>query len=195
MDLEACMRSVFCWRSDIGCAQGEESDRRSTWNQNQTMGLSEYIVYNAIATWELEAYDVRSSMTNGFAPNFDIFSDNFDFDKAKIVLDECQRLRKYYVENFYSLSEADIKEDHWAMYQFGTKDSGVMLIFRREQAEEVEQRIAFHGLDTERNYLLRITDEDYQVIEKMVSGKQLTEGSIFSINNARGSLTAEYIGQ
>lgn len=195
MDLESCIRCVFCWRSDLGCSRETETFKSSTWNQNQTLALSDYIVYHAISAWEPKAYDVRSAMTNGFAACFDVFSENFDFENGKTVLAECQRLRKYYEDDFYALSEADVKEDHWSICQFGTGESGVMLIFRREEALEAEQTIAFQALDTEKNYLLRIADDDYQMVEKVVSGKELGEGYTFCIKNTRGSLTAEYIRQ
>lgn len=193
LDLESSIRCVFCWRSDTGCSRETETIRSSTWNQNQNLGLSDYLVYHALATWEPRAYDVRSAMANGFAPNFDILAENCDFENIRTILAECQNLRKYWEDDFYALSEADLREDHWCMYQFGTRERGVMMIFRRPQDQHKQQVIPFQNLDAEKEYLVKITDENYQMFEQMVSGKELMSGYTFQLKDARSSLTVEYI--
>lgn len=195
IDLETSMRGVFCWRSDTGCSPETETNKHSTWNQNQTVALSDYVVYHAIAAWEPEAYLVRSAMTNGFVATFDVWSESFDFEKAEKALDECRRLRKYYAEDFYALIDGDLKEDHWYAYQFGTEDSGVMLAFRREEAANEECVIALQGLKQECQYLLKIADEEYHTTEKVLSGQELAAGCTFRIANRKNSLTVEYIRQ
>ena len=191
MDLESCMRSVFCWRSDTGSFR--EMAKKTSWMQNQTQGLSEYIIYHATAAWEPKAYVVRSAMTNGFAANFDVFAEDFDFENVKKVLAECQNLGKYFEEDFYAFTEADLKDDHWSIHQFGTENGGVMMLFRRDEDLQEEQTVAFQGLDPESEYLLKITDEAYRTEEKVVSGKTLTEGYSFCLKEPRSSLAAEYL--
>ena len=191
LDLESCMRCVFCWRSDTGSFKDKAGE--IGWSQTQTQALSNYIVYHATAAWDPKAYVVRSALTNGFAANFDIFAEGFDFENVQKVLAECQRLRKYYEGDFYALTEIDLKEDHWSAHQFGTKDSGVMMIFRREQDQQEEQTVAFQGLDLESEYLLKISDEEYRLEEKTVSGKELAEGYTFCLKTPRSSFAVEYI--
>lgn len=195
IDLEASIRTVFCWRSDTGCYPASESMKTALWNQNQNLSLSGYIVYHATAAWEAVAYDVRSAMSNGFVGSFDVRDEACDFERIHAALAECSRLRKYWEEDFYPLSTADLREDHWSMCQFGTQDSGVLLVFRREEDCQVQQRIALRGLDTESRYLLRISDEDYHMTERTVSGSCLTSGHIFELKQPRSSLAVEYIRQ
>ena len=193
IDLETCTRCVFCWRSDTGCSPETKEMKTSVWNQNQNLSLSNYIIYHAIAAWEPVAYDVRSAMGNGFAANFEVNAVDFDFIKARKVLAECSHLRAYWEEDFYPLSVADLEEDHWAVYQFGNKSSGVVMVFRRENADNDEQMIPFRGLDTKKEYLLKITNEDYQTVEIRVSGKTLSDGYSFSLQSFRSSLAVEYL--
>ena len=67
------------------------------------------------------------------------------------------------------------------------------MIFRRENAEIDEQMIAFRGLDTKKDYQLRIANEDYQTAEIRVSGKTLSDGYSFSLKSFRSSLAVEYL--
>lgn len=195
IDLETCIRSVFCWRSDTGCSPETEANKHSTWNQNQTLALSDYVVYHAIAAWEPRAYEVRSAMTNGFAATFDVRDEGFDFEQAGKALAECRRLRSYYEQDFYALIDGDLSEDHWCAWQFGTQRSGVMMAFRREQALNEACTIALQGLSEDCNYLLKITDEDYHTTETVLSGRELSAGVTFHITGKKNSLSVEYIRQ
>lgn len=193
IDLETSARCVYAWRSDTGCAPDSKEWKSSLWNQNQTMGLSDYVVYHGIAAWKPQAYDVRSAIANGFAANFDVFDENCDFEMLKVVLEEYGRLRRYWEDDFYPLTEADLQEDHWTGYQFGKESCGVMMLFRREKNGQAHKTFHFYGLNAEKNYRLVITDENYQSMEVTVIGKELLEGYEFTIENPRNSLTAEYL--
>ncbi len=195
IDLESCARSVFCWRSDTGCYPVSESMKTALWNQNQNLALSSYIVYHAIASWDPSAYDMRSAMSNGLAGSFDVRSPACDFERIHVALAECERLRKYWEEDFYPLSEADLREDHWSMCQFGSQDSGVLLAFRREKDREERHTIALQGLDMDSDYLVRISDEEHHMVERIVSAGSLAAGYAFELKRPGSSLAMEYIRQ
>lgn len=195
IDLETCCRCVFCWRSDTGCSPETETYKSSLWNQNQNLALSQYIVYHGIAAWDAVAYDVRSALSNGIAPNFDVFNRNCDFDYLKKVFEECSRLRKYWEEDFYPLTDADLMENHWSICQFGNRDNGVMIIFRREEDLQEQREISFQKLEPDGTYLLKISDEDYQIKETIVHGEKLLKGYVFRLKKPRTSLAVEYLRQ
>lgn len=195
IDLESSIRTVFCWRSDTGCYPASESMKTALWNQNQNLGLSGYIVYHAIASWDAAAYDMRSAMSNGLAGSFDVRGEACDFERIHAALAECKRLRGYWEEDFYPLSTADLREDHWSMCQFGSQDSGVLLVFRRAEDKEEHHAIALQGLDIDSDYLLKISDEDYHVTERIVGGSSLAAGYVFGLKQPKSSLAVEYIRQ
>ena len=195
IDLESSIRTVFCWRSDTGCYPASESMKTALWNQNQNLGLSGYMVYHAIASWDAAAYDMRSAMSNGLAGSFDVRDEACDFERIHAALAEYKRLRGYWEEDFYPLSTADLREDHWSMCQFGSRDSGVLLVFRREEDKEEQHTIALRGLDMDSDYLLRISDEDYHMTERIVGGSTLAAGYAFELKRPRSSLAVEYIRQ
>ncbi len=195
IELETHMRCVFCWRSDTGCDRETAEKRSSVWNQNHMISLSNYIVYHSICTWEPRSYDVRSAMSNGIAVNFDVFNESFDFENAKRLLAECDRIGKYWEDDVYPQTKADLAEDHWSICQFGTAESGVVMVFRREQASEARQMLKLQALDAEMEYLLRITDDAQQTTEVSVSGAVLAEGYEVYLAEPRSSLVVEYLRQ
>jgi uncharacterized Fe-S radical SAM superfamily protein PflX len=80
------------------------------WNQNQTISLSRYIPYHSTAAWNTDAYEFRSAMTMGIAPNLDVYSEDFDFSSAKVALSEMQRVSRYWEGDFFPLTEASLDE-------------------------------------------------------------------------------------
>ncbi len=190
-----CIRCVFCWRSDTGCDRETEVKRSSVWNQNHTNSLSDYIVYHAICTYEPQAYDVRSAMGNGLAANFGVLDEGFDFEIAGKALAECQRLGKYWEEDIYPITAPDLAEDHWSITQFGTAEKGVVMVFRREKDLHETETVSFQAVDPEKMYLLKISDENYEMTEEFVSGKELIEGYTVCLKEVRSSLAVEYLQQ
>ena len=81
------------------------------------------------------------------------------------------------------------------MCQFGSQDSGVLLVFRREEDKEEHHAIALQGLDIDSDYLLKISDEDYHVTERIVGGGSLTAGYVFELKQPKSSLAVEYFRQ
>lgn len=88
-----------------------------------------------------------------------------------------------------------MREDHWSMCQFGSQDSGVLLAFRREKDREERHTIALQGLDMDSDYLVRISDEEHHMVERIVSAGSLAAGYAFELKRPGSSLAMEYIRQ
>ena len=192
LDLEMSMRSVTLWRSDTGCFGEDAQNRVTVWNHNQILGLSEYLPYHACAIWEPDAYTVRSTATQGIACNFDIFNEDFDFETAKKSIGEVQQLKHYWNGDFYPLSEATLEEDIWSAYQLALPDSGAVYVFRRAESTQEEMVFPLNALDSQKQYHLTFTDEDFNSWEKTYAGNDLLKGLQISIWQPRSSMVITY---
>jgi len=194
IDFESCKRSVYLWRSDTGCFPMSDERNTDIWNQNQVLGLSKYIPYHATAVWSLNTYEFRSAMTAGIAVTFDILSDDFNYERATQLMKEFQAQKKYWEGDFYPLSEASLDEDVWVGYQFHLKaeNSGIVLLFRRKECLFQTQSFELKGLDKEKTYELKISDDNLKITKKTVKGNELMSGMAFEILEQRASLLVEY---
>ena len=192
LDLEMSRRSVTLWRSDTGCFP-ERSDRPITlWNHNQILGLAQYLPYHDCAVWDIDAYTVRSTATQGMAANFHIFDPEFDFEQATRVLAEVDEMREYWDGDFYPLTEASLDKDVWSAYQLASEGFGAVYAFRRENSADETQTYALRSIDESKTYLVSLTDENFVQTNLTVSGKALSEGFAFSIPKAKNSLIMKY---
>ena len=193
IDFETCKRAVPLWRSDTGCFPESQEQRTSVWNNNQILSLTEYLPYQAAGVWSTAPYDIRAAATNGIACNFDVLNPDFDFEAAKKVLGEMQRLKKYWEGDFYPLTEAAADETVWCAYQLSVNDSGIAYFFRREHSNIRCQQFKIQAIHPNSNYTVSLTDESMHTIVYTTSGSQLSHGIEITIPNPRNSLILEYI--
>jgi alpha-galactosidase len=94
--------------------------------------------------------------------------------------------------DFYPLTEFSLENDVWMALQFDrpAAGSGVVLVFRRPQAQAATMRFVLQGLDTGRQY--RVENFDMSGKE-LLSGKSLMhEGLEFSLVDAPASAIVHY---
>ncbi|MEI6603481.1 MAG: alpha-galactosidase, partial [Clostridia bacterium] len=194
IDLESCKRTVCLWRSDTGCFPMSDERNTDIWNQNQVLGLSKYIPYHATAVWSLNTYEFRSAMTAGIAVTFDVLSDDFNYERATQLMKEFQDQKKYWKGDFYPLTEATLDEDVWAGYQFHLKaeNRGIVLLFRRKESPLQTKHFRLMGLNKEKKYEVKISDENLNITKKIITGSELLSGVAFEILEKRASLLIEY---
>lgn len=192
LDLETAKRSVTLWKSDTGCFPDTDKMHGTLWSQNQTLSISRYLPYQACAVWEIDAYTVRSTATQGLACNFDIFNPDFDFAAAGKILSEVTEMKNYWDGDFYPLSEASNDETIWAMFQLACGDRGALYAFRREQCEQETCSIAFEAIDADKTYSLTFVDEYLNRTDMEYSGAKLLAGIPVTIPDKRNSLIIKY---
>ncbi|MDD6262813.1 MAG: alpha-galactosidase [Clostridiales bacterium] len=192
LDFETASRSITLWRSDTGCFAEDEERRVTVWNNNQILGLSEYLPFHACAVWDSDAYTVRSSATHGLACNFDIFNPAFDFDKAEKALREVCELKSCWDGDFYPLTQATLDESVWSAYQLAFADSGAVYAFRREKSEAPCQTFSLAAVDPDGTYELVFIDERFERTRRTVPGREMAQGLALCIPSPRESLIVRY---
>ena len=90
--------------------------------------------------------------------------------------DEYLRVRPYFSEDFYPLTEVSDKLDTWCGWQFhnAEKNEGIVQIFRREESPYECASFALRGLIPEDTYIF--TDADGGEFE--VTGDELLSGNL-----------------
>lgn len=192
LDLETVQRSVCLWRSDTGCNPETEEKRVSVWSQNQILGLSEYIPFHSCATWDTDAYAIRSTATQGIACNFDIFNPDFDFEQASAAVSEVREYRDYWNGDFYPLTEPTTDESIWCAYQLSKGDQGIAYIFRRAQSACDTMSVCLEAVVDDRSYALTIIDETFVRTTRICSGRELREGLKVTLPIPRSSALLHY---
>ena len=192
LDLETMSRAVSLWRSDTGCFPETPERRVTVYSQNQILTLSEYLPFHSCATWNTDAYAIRSTATQGLACNFAIFDPEFDFETTARVMDEVQELRGYWNGEFYPLTVPTNDETVWCAYQLSQGDAGVAYVFRREFARQNTMVLYLQALEPEANYRVTMTDDAMEQQVITCDGKTLQGGLNVVISHKRGSVTVKY---
>lgn len=193
LDFELMRRSVPMWRSDITCGPVKTDWHSDVWNQNQTLALAEYLPYHACAAWELDTYEVRSAATSGLACTFDVFKEDYDFERARTMLSEVKHLSEYWQGDFYPLTAPTLEEDVFSAFQLAKENAGYAAIFRRADCKEESFVLKLCAIDNNASYKVIITDNDYNSTEKTVSGAELVGGITVTLPTADTTAICEYI--
>ncbi len=189
IDLETCMRSVPLWRSDTSCAANHPD-----WNQNQTLGLSQYIPLFTACGWSPDATELRSSATAGAICQFDYLNKDFPWEQAKAALAEIKENQKYWYGDFYPLTPATLAADQWTGYQLHRADlnAGIVLAFRRAASPKPAISVKLGGIDPAKSYVVDFIDDARQTVRKVVPGRELAAETALQIPKAGSSLLLRY---
>ncbi len=133
----------------------------------------------------MNTYDFRSSYSasvvfgmfgNGDAAQAKSVPDNFPFEEVKKNLTQYRGVQKYFLGDYYPLSEYSQALDAWMAWQFHRPDlqEGIAQVIRRQKSPCETGHIPLQALDPEKNY--RVTDFDGG--EYKISGKELMEQGI-----------------
>ncbi len=163
IDLEALMRGVPLWHSDLQCS-GKPS---LSADQLQNAGLWRWVPMHGCGNFAYEpSYAFRSAMTSGniLAPgNNQGRLSTADADTAADVQRTVaiyRKLRPFMLGDFYPLFPHSPSEEAWFGYQFHRADqnAGVAILFRREKCKESKQTVALQGIKARRRYEVSFED-------------------------------------
>ena len=194
-DLETMRRSVPLLRSDY--------QFEPTGNQCQTYGISLWLPYYGTGVgpqntndgaWGTGQYVVRSSLAPSYASSVDVgTASEEDWVLLRTMNEEFVRIQDDLLySDFYPLTGFSLDDDVWMAFQFDRPavGSGVVLVFRRPDAQAATMRFVLHGLDAGKQY--RVENFDLNGSESL-SGKILMhEGLEFSLLHAPGSAIVHY---
>ena len=178
IDIETLRRSLPLWRSDYQCPANFDAEA----SQCHSLGFNSWMPYSGTGTGRLyDEYRVRSSyaaaLTSGY---FYCESEPWPETPEKIEFlkkysDEYLRVRPYFSEDFYPLTEISDKLDTWCAWQLhdAEKNEGIVQIFRRENAPYESASFALRGLSSDATYVFTDADGD----EFEATGDELLSGN------------------
>ena len=179
IDIETLRRSIPLWRSDLQCPANYDVEGSQCHNQS----FNQWMPYSGTSSGrDYDEYRIRSAYAAALTTNYsfserDRFCDTQEkVDFLKKYLEEYRRVRPYFSEDFYPLTEITENLDVWCAMQFdrpGQRD-GIVLVFRRENAPYETACLPLRGLDEGAEYLF--TDADGG--EFTVGGKELAENGL-----------------
>lgn len=176
LDIETLRRSIPLWRSDYQCWANFDIVASQCHNQTYNM----WMPYSGTGSGRLyDEYRIRSGYSAAITTNFS-FSQREEFCKSaekaafiKKYMNEYLKVRPYFSEDFYSLTEVTDKLDVWCAMQFNRPlcEDGIVEVFRREDAPYETAVFKLNGIDKKSNY--KFTDFDGGEFTK--SGSELIE--------------------
>lgn len=168
LDLEILRRGVPLWRTDYNCMNGEGGTQPDILEatQAQTYGISFWLVHNGTCAYREGEY---ANKTN--------------------IISSSQRLeyfdiRPHMTGNYYPLTYGGTDTSRYLAMQFDTDaESGMALIYKRENVTDNTYQLVLNGLDSDALYNVY----NYDAPEKIItaSGAALmSEGITLTINDA-----------
>lgn len=177
IDIEMLRRSMPMWRSDAQC-QANYPDYLA---QCHNLSFNTWLPYSGTGTGRIyDMYRVRSAYGASLATNY-TFSEKEDYaetdEKVEFIrkfTSEYLKVRPYFSEDFYPLTELTDKLDVWCASQFDrpSEKDGMIQVFRREYSPYPEAVFDLYKINE--NEIYTFTDLDtYESFE--ISGKILAE--------------------
>lgn len=174
IDIETLRRSIPLWRSDLQCPANYDIEGSQCHNQSFNL----WMPYSGTGSGRsYDEYRIRSAYAAALTTNYS-FSEREAFcdteekiDFIKKYTEEYLKVRPYFSEDFYALTEVSEKLDVWCAMQFHrpAQNDGLLEVFRRENAPYETACFMLRGIDENATYLF--TDADGGAFT--VSGKDL----------------------
>ncbi len=177
IDLEMSRRSIPLWRSDYNCVDYPDLPEAC---QYQTYGLSLWLpLSNCGNDWTTGEYDYRSFL----GPIIECYPSflNGDPDGYKKFTSEYEKIKGYFLKNYYPLTSCTMSDRQTAALQFGDENEGVILVFARSKTKNGAKTLIPSGLKENVRYTLN-TIEGEAVCQKD-GGQLLKDG--FSLNTEK----------
>ena len=179
IDIETLRRSIPLWRSDLYCPANYDIEGSQCHNQSFNL----WMPYSGTGSGlEYDEYRIRSAYAAALACQYpwtekEPFCDTEEkVNFIKKYTEEYLKVRPYFSEDFYPLTEQNEKLDVWCAMQFNRprKNDGIIEVFRRENSPYETVCFMLRGLDETADYLF--TDADGG--EFTLSGKELSQNGL-----------------
>ncbi|MBM4088531.1 MAG: hypothetical protein FJ276_03765 [Planctomycetes bacterium] len=199
IDLETCSLSYPLWRSDFNDI-GEGLKGPAYWpqmgraDQVHVGGLALYIPFQAGPLWDMHPYNVRSAMTSTAIFYERILHPEFPDQLAAQAVAEIKRFRHLFLGDIYPLMKLTTSQADWYAYQLDRSDlgEGCVLVFRRPESTQVEQRLELVNIAPESAYLVSVTGETYEHPQpQKMMGREFSQ-TIIRIEQQPGSALLWY---
>jgi alpha-galactosidase len=176
IDIETLRRSIPLWRSDFQCPANYDVEGSQC--HNQTFNL--WMPYSGTGTGRsYDEYRVRSAYAAALTTNYS-YSERENFcdteehvEFIKKYSNEYLKVRPYFSEDFYPLTEVSDKLDAWCATQFDrpSEGDGIVQVFRRENSPYETALFTLGGISSDSDYLFKDLDGG----EFKISGSELAD--------------------
>ncbi len=202
IDLETGMRSIPLWRSDYQNSNTNNFDPIGI--QGMTYGLSFYVPLSGGCTVRTDPYSVRSGyspalclmwhffVTGTWTPVDKIDDKDFDFNRARKLLNEYLSIRECFYGDYYPLTPYSLAPDVWMAWQFDCLEKGIGMVqaFRREKNGEHQKTFRMMGLDPNARY--ETTDLDAGTPRTTTGDVLMKKGLAVDIGTQPGAAVIKY---
>lgn len=186
IDFETMKRSAPLWRTDYHYGE-------PVGYQSHTFGLNFFLPQTGTGVEKNDRFTFRSSLGTSVVYNWKIT----DASSSILEMQKCQKefadVRPYFYEDYYPLTPIeDMTSDKiWMAYQLHrpSDQSGFIVGFRRQEAQEKEIQVKLAGLMPDKTY--QLVNYDTQEAHTL-TGKELAKGLTLLLENPRSSLLWKY---
>jgi alpha-galactosidase len=156
IDLETSARSLPLWRTDATIDPLARLDFNQAALQNQVMtaGLSRYVPFSTSGQMGSTPYLFRSGFNAGIAFGEDVRPAGYPRQQLQQAIAEGKRIRKYFLGNFYPLTEVSASPEAWSVLQYHrtAEQDGMILAFRRHLSGYESYAAALQEIDPAAKY-------------------------------------------
>jgi alpha-galactosidase len=197
IDLETCSRAIPLWRSDNTCDMiGDDPHvirMAALKNQLMSAGLNRYVPYSTVGQMGATPYLFRSGFNGGIVFGEDVRPRNYPRELLKQAIAEGQRIRKYWLGDFYAISEADTDASKWVVLQYHrpAEQDGIVVAFRRHRSPYSSFDCQLRGIDADKPYQVSLCPTYQFGAPVRMPGSVLARLKL-PIDECPGSLVVEY---
>ena len=197
IEMETAARSIPLWRSDNTCDMLDHKPATvrlaAIKNQVMSAGLNRYVPFSTCGQMGATPYLFRSGFNAGISFGEDIRPKDYPRDLLKQGIAEGKRIRKYFLGDFYVLSEVNANPRDWCVMQYHrpSEQDGMVMAFRRDQSPYPIYEAVLREIDSAADYEVttyRTYDGDKPTVLK---GSALWKFRI-DIEEQPGSIVVEY---
>ena len=163
IDIETLRRSIPMWRSDYQCPANYDAEA----SQCHALGFNTWMPYSGTGCGRLyDEYRFRSSYGASLTTNYFYVEDQPYADTPEKIeflkkyTAEYLRVRPFFTEDFYPLTEYSDKTDTWCAWQLDRpeKGDGVIQVFRRENSPHSSAELPVFAIDKGARYIFEDVD-------------------------------------
>ncbi|MDO5310068.1 MAG: alpha-galactosidase [Planctomycetia bacterium] len=188
IDLESIAISVPLWRSDTCCWPGHPE-----WDQNQTLGLAQYLPLFSCSAWDSTPYVFRSAANPGAIMQYNFLDNDFNPERARESIKEAKTYQKFWYGDFYPMSHVSVGKKDVAAWQLHRSDlnAGLVYVFRQENSPYPGLEFQLRALKSEGTYHVRVK-YDYNVDHEFdISGAEFANYLVL-LKDRKSACVLEY---
>jgi alpha-galactosidase len=162
-------------------------------NQLMSAGLNRYVPYSTVGQMGATPYLFRSGFNGGIVFGEDVRPRNYPRELLKQAIAEGQRIRKYWLGDFYAISEADTDASKWVVLQYHrpAEQDGIVVAFRRHRSPYSSFDCQLRGIDADKPYQVSLCPTYQFGAPVRMPGSVLARLKL-PIDECPGSLVVEY---